>query len=156
MKSVENIVRHLIPHPKFYGSLVKNNEEAYSLIEWADERPKPTWQELLDASVEYEAEETEKKTRSTIKSLANQVILSLAPEWKQRNMLAKALQIENLQRRGESTPEQDAIAEAIISSWDRIEAVRSRSDALEAEYVALGEELTSEDLETIREELENA
>jgi len=87
---------------------------------------------------------------NSIKYICSLVIISIAPEWTQRNMLAEALLIENLQRRGLSTPEHDARALEIVSVWGRISAVRTRSNELEAEYIAAGHELSAEDCETIK------
>ena len=71
-------------------------------------------------------------------------------------MLAAALRIENKQRLGTSTAEEDATASAIIVLWNGVEAIRAKSDELEAQYIALGKDLTAADLETIKTELETA
>ena len=71
-------------------------------------------------------------------------------------MLAKALQIENLQRNNESTPEQDAEVDLILVAWGKIERIRAKSDELEATYIARATALTPEDLATIRTTLEAA
>jgi len=156
MKSVLNTLRHLVPNPKFYGRLVDNNKDAYSSIDWVDDRTKPTWEELVAAAVEYESAEMLKSIATSIKSIAGQVILAMVPEYKQRNMLAAALRIENKQRLGTSTAEDDATAEAIIAIWGGIEAIRAKSDDLEATYIALGKDLTPSDLDSIKAELESA
>ncbi len=153
MKSVENVLRHLAPEPKFYGSLAANNQAAYDAIEWVDDRTKPTWAALLAAAPDFESAAVEVEIITTIKSLTGQVITALAPEWQQRNMLATALRIENKQRLGTSTAEEDAAAVAIITAWGSIEAVRTLSDQLEAAYVLAADNLSADDLATITAEL---
>jgi len=69
-----------------------------------------------------------------IKKLAEQTILAIAPEFKQRNMIARAIELENLQRTGVSTPEEDAEVEALRAIWARIKAIQVKSNELEAQY----------------------
>ncbi len=156
MQSVENILRHLRPNPQFYGSLIGSNQTVYDALNWVDSRTKPTWQEILDAEEPYLALKAQVDAPAQIKALTHRIILELAPEWKQRNMLAKALQIENLQRNNESTPEQDAEVDLILVAWGKIERIRAKSDELEATYIARATALTPEDLATIRATLEAA
>ena len=42
------------PAPKYSGSVTANTEEAYSKIRWEDERPQPTWAELVEAWENYD------------------------------------------------------------------------------------------------------
>ncbi len=51
--NIENVLRFLLPDPKFHGRLF--TPEDYDKIQWADARPKPTWEELSAAAVEMEA-----------------------------------------------------------------------------------------------------
>jgi len=124
------------------------------------------WQEFLgnagkrkwngSAVVAYTAPFNAEQCANAIKSIAGQVILAIAPEYKQRNMLAAALRIENKQRLGTSTAEEDATASAIIALWNRVEEIRAKSDELETTYITLGNDLTAADLASIKTELETA
>ena len=108
------------------------------------------------AVVAYAAPFNAEQCANAIKAIAGQVIISIAPEYKQRNMLAAALRIENKQRLGTSTAEEDDTADAIITLWNRVEAIRAKSDELETQYIALGNDLTAADLASIKTELETA
>ena len=153
MKSVENVLKYIVPDAKFFGSLVGNNEQAYSEIEWADDRKKPTWAELIAAAGDYEKAQAEKSIVAKTKQLAATVILAIAPEHKQRNMTARALEIS---QETEPTADEQAELDAIKAVWAKVKAVRAKSNELEAQYVEAGKELTSEDVAEIKSELENS
>lgn len=44
------VIDQLVPSAEYEGSLTSNTEEAYWGIIWKDERPKPTWQQVIDAA----------------------------------------------------------------------------------------------------------
>ena len=56
--NIENVLRYLVPDPKFHGRLF--TPEDYDNIKWVDDRPKPTWIELSNASIEMAAAESAK------------------------------------------------------------------------------------------------
>ena len=91
-----------------------------------------------------------------IKAIAGQTILAIAPEYKQRNMTALSVEIADAKAQGTATEEQIAQSEAIRLVWARIQAVRAKSNELEEQYISAGEDLTAEDIEAIRVELETA
>ena len=39
---------YLVPGAKYYGSTSANDEAAYDALDWKDERPKPSWQDIVD------------------------------------------------------------------------------------------------------------
>ncbi len=156
MKSVESVLRQLVPQPKFYGSLVGNNETAYNGIEWVDERQKPTWNEIEVAAVGYESAQAEASIISIIKQLARQTILSLATEEDQRNLLGRALELLELKIDGTATEENLAEIETIRAINQQKDAIRARSNELEVEYIAAGNELEAADIEAIQAALETA
>ena len=67
----------------------------------------------------------------SIKREANRRIITIAPEWKQSNMLARGL---NLLRKGEANLTADEALEVsgMDSVWTEIQRIRSVSDTLEA------------------------
>lgn len=71
-------------------------------------------------------------TAQHIKAEAHRRIVAVCPEWRQRNMTARGLE---LTRRGEATwtAEEQAEVAAIEAVWIWIKAVRQASNALEAE-----------------------
>lgn len=73
-----------------------------------------------------------KQPALTPKSEAQRRILAIAPEWKQRNLTARAAE---LVMAGEAnwTPEEAAEAAVIRQAWDGIKAIRLASDTLETE-----------------------
>ncbi|MBF0334119.1 MAG: hypothetical protein HQL40_10815 [Alphaproteobacteria bacterium] len=65
-----------------------------------------------------------------VKAEAARRILAAAPEWKQRNATARAVE---LIRKGEGawTPEEAAEAAAIDLLWSRVKMIRAASDEIE-------------------------
>lgn len=75
---------------------------------------------------------TQTVERRAIKDEAARRILALAPEWRQRNAIARGLEL--LEKRDAGTPltaDEEAERAAIQSMWDAIKAIRERSDDLE-------------------------
>ena len=70
-------------------------------------------------------------TADMVKQEAGRRILGIAPEWKQRNMLARAAE---LLRIGEPnwTLSQQAEVAVMEAAWADIEAIRAKSNAIEA------------------------
>jgi len=69
----------------------------------------------------------------SIKSKAGHAILALAPEWKQRNALARMLELVNQKVDGGTlTAEEDAEVAAVESLWATVKAIRAQSDVDEA------------------------
>jgi len=54
------------------------------------------------------------------------------PEWKQRNMTARAVELLHIQASQPWTPEEQAEADALQAAWAWIASVRAASDVLEA------------------------
>lgn len=42
-------IEALVPAAQYYGSTTANTEECFDLLDWFDERPKPTWDETVAA-----------------------------------------------------------------------------------------------------------
>ena len=124
------------------------------------------WKEFLDNAgkrrwdgekvVEYTAPFNADQCANAIKAIAGQVIISIAPEYKQRNMLAVSVEVADAKAQGTATAEQIAQSEAIRAVWAKITAVRAKSDELETQYIELGKDLTAADLASIKTELETA
>ena len=70
-------------------------------------------------------------TTDMVKQEAGRRILAIAPEWKQRNILARSAE---LLRIGEPnwTPSQQAEVAVMDAAWADIEAIRAKSNAIEA------------------------
>lgn len=66
-----------------------------------------------------------------IKAAAGERILALCPEWKQRNLTARAAELAAIGS-ANWTPEQAAEWAAGQALWDAIKAIRAASDAAEA------------------------
>lgn len=72
-----------------------------------------------------------------IKEVAGRKILAIAPEWKQRNMIARALELERIERTtGSLSQLEQGQFDAMQAVWTRIKALRAHSDALEAAITA--------------------
>lgn len=46
MTDIASVLDNLLPGAIYYGSLTANTEEAYDALNWQDDRPKPTWEEI--------------------------------------------------------------------------------------------------------------
>jgi hypothetical protein len=72
-------------------------------------------------------------TALDVKAEAGRRILQIAPDWKQRNLTARGVELVlALVKNKPWTAEEAAEAQAIQAVWDRIKAVRAASDGLEA------------------------
>lgn len=49
MTDVALAIEALVPAAEYGGSVTANTEEAYNAIVWKDERPQPTWAEVIAA-----------------------------------------------------------------------------------------------------------
>ena len=79
-----------------------------------------------------EAEATASAVKA-IKVKAGADIIALAPEWKQRNALARMLELVNKKVDGGTlTAEEDAEVAAVESLWATVKAIRAQSDIDEA------------------------
>lgn len=80
-----------------------------------------------------------------IKNIASKRILEIAPEWKQRNIMVRAVELVEIN--GGASLEEIEELNAIRAIWARIRAVRSYSDSLEARVDSVEDKL-SVDIET--------
>lgn len=71
------------------------------------------------------------KLPERIKEIAGQKILDIAPEWKQRNMLAGAIDLVEVN--GSRSQDQNDKLQEYQDIWTRVESIRAYSDALEAD-----------------------
>lgn len=72
-------------------------------------------------------------TASQVKAEAYRRIVTIAPEWKQRNMTAHGVALlSKLQDGGTLTAEEQAAKTANLAIWAQVEAIRARSDEIEA------------------------
>lgn len=76
-------------------------------------------------------------TIAKVKAEANAKILALAPDWKQRNLIAGAVELERIERLTGVTPETTAKLAAIQLVWTQVGEIRAASDAIEAAILAL-------------------
>ncbi len=76
-------------------------------------------------------------TAADIKAEAERRILAVLPEWKQRNLTARGIELllALVKNRGWTAAE-TAEATAIQADWDKVKAIRARSDDLEQELPA--------------------
>lgn len=66
-----------------------------------------------------------------IKTEAMNRILDILPEWKQRNLLARSIELQNKLYLGIITADEQSEMDALQSQWDSIKAIRETSDAAE-------------------------
>jgi hypothetical protein len=75
---------------------------------------------------------------SEIKDAASNIILERFPSYKQANMTARSVELQDIWRlSGVWTAEEQVEADAIKAAWAWVKAVRAHSNALEAEVMAL-------------------
>lgn len=73
--------------------------------------------------------------KDRVKSDANRKILNISPEYKQRNMLARSIEIlfDNPDKGiGQLSPELEAEAKAMQAIWDDVKSIRNQSNTIEA------------------------
>ena len=95
-------------------------------VRWLSDKPRPTDAEIAAAALPA----AQAAKRAAIKQAARQVILSRYPEWRQANLTARAVELVSLNET--SGPEWQQMQ----SIWAWIQAVRARSDLLEADVAA--------------------
>lgn len=70
--------------------------------------------------------------KEAVKAEARRRILVTFPEWKQANMTARAVELQNLYRlNGSWSPQEQAEQDALQGAWDWIKAVRQFSNTIE-------------------------
>lgn len=82
--------------------------------------------------VELTSEEQELKRVSEIKRKAESLILDIAPEYKQRNILARALELSEIV---DKTPEQQEEVRQIYALWGRIKTICETSNQAEIDGI---------------------
>jgi len=87
-----------------------------------------TWSMPVDEAAEEAARV------QAIKQAASEQILAIAPEWKQRNMLARSVELHEVMTSGGAlTTEEQAELDAIRAVWAQIKTIRQKSDLAEAD-----------------------
>ena len=81
-----------------------------------------------------DAAELEAKRVTAIKMEAGRRIIEIMPEWKQRNLLARMVELLNKET---MTAEEQTEADAAQAAWDSIKAIRETSDTAETNGTAL-------------------
>jgi hypothetical protein len=107
----------------------------------------PTQEELDTAWILCLKEEK----KSQAKEEAYRRIIAILPEWKQRNYIAKSVELTEKKSAGITlTSEEISILDAMKAMWTTIQQIRSASDNIETEIDALS---TSEALEAYNVEV---
>ncbi len=105
--------------------------------------------ERIDLDIAEVTKKTVSKLPARIKELAGEKILAIAPEWKQRNMLAGAIGLVEVNG-ARSQAQEDKLKE-YQAVWKRVEVIRGHSDSLEAQVVkaiADGDDATLIDIQS--------
>ena len=74
--------------------------------------------------------------KSAIKAEAGKRILLVAPEWKQRNLIARAVELRDIMDDRWLTAADQGEKDAAAVVWGQIKAIRAHSDSLEADVDA--------------------
>lgn len=86
-----------------------------------------------EVTVTREYARTKSPTAQMVKDEAYRRIVSVFPEWKQRNMTMRAVELVDKKVRGEALTEDEQAEEALLNAAkDGIKAVRAASDTIEA------------------------
>lgn len=75
----------------------------------------------------------EERRIAAIKRKAGEVINNVMPDWKQRNLMARSIELLNISASREYTPEEQAEVDFIQYFWAWVKVVRATSDAAENE-----------------------
>jgi hypothetical protein len=112
------------------------------IVRWSHPSlPEPTLEEQELACREY----LKVHVATSIKKLAGAKIVHMVPEWKQRNMIARAVQL--VEKKGSRTPAEQSELDMHQAVWDKVAAIRLYSDSLEAQAIA-SEDPLSVDIES--------
>lgn len=86
------------------------------------------------ADPEFTTDETEVKRVTDIKTTAGEKIVEIMPEWKQRNNLARMVELLSnaVDLTTLTTAEQDEIT-AAMTQWNNVKTIRSTSDTAEVD-----------------------
>lgn len=103
------------------------------ILKWGEPESQPTQAEI-DAAHLPAAKHFAKQT---IKAEANRRILATMPDWKQRNLLARANELIRKEVKGTATAEESAELDALETAKWQVDTVRAASDAAEAAVDAL-------------------
>lgn len=80
------------------------------------------------------ASQVDAARRDEIKQKAQAAILKIAPEWKQRNLIARSVELaETLATVGALTTDEQAELDAIKAVWNQVKAIRTASGQAEAD-----------------------
>lgn len=71
------------------------------------------------------------------KEEASRRIAALAPQWKQLNMIARALELERNDRKKGLAPSEQAEIDAIDAVWAQVKDIRTRSNEIESAVDAI-------------------
>lgn len=72
------------------------------------------------------------------KAEAQKRIFAIYPQWKQANMTARAVELQDIWRDvGEWTAQEQAESTALKAAWDAVNAIRTASDLIEADLAAM-------------------
>jgi hypothetical protein len=103
--------------------------------------PKPVSNPYVEAAYERGGYQIREKppapnkdiTDADIKAEARSRILTVFPDWRQANMTARGVELQDIWRRkGTWTQQEQAEADALQAAWDWIKSVRAASDTIEA------------------------
>lgn len=106
--------------------IVQDDGDGPHIKEWLSSEPRPSDEEIAAAIAALPD-----PLVSAVKAEAARRILAIAPEWKQRNMTARGVELLSLGRENWSQTDIDEAA-AMQVVWSRIKAVRAASNALES------------------------
>lgn len=70
---------------------------------------------------------------AAIKAKAGEIITAVMPDWKQRNMLARSIELVNIANEREYTPAEQTELDELNAFWTWVKLVRAASNAAEAE-----------------------
>lgn len=130
-----DIIRHLYPAAQIERDFSCAIEAGASVITYWNLAlgTQPTTQELADA----ELPAMKAKAVAAIKIEANRRILSAMPDWKQRNLIARSVELTRRESKGTATPAEIAELDTLEAAKAGVDAVRSASDSMEAEVATL-------------------
>jgi hypothetical protein len=120
-----NQIKELYPHLEpLKDFILQDDGEGPYIKEWFSEESRPTKEELADVKVTA----IKAPLISEIKRIASEKILAIAPDWKQRNMIARSVELLTLDPTDESVIAERA---AMKAAYRRLDAIREYSNTLE-------------------------
>lgn len=114
--------------------IVSSSKDGVKITKWnISEKPKPTMDELETIWQENKKDYYKDIKTTEIKQKAHKIIINRYPDWKQRNMAQRAVELVDIKTERALTTDEEAERQKLkdIKAW--VDSIRSQSNVMEAD-----------------------